>query len=104
MATSVGSIDLRRIVETKSRAFVLFSGEWCPDCREFEPIWSAWAKNRAADCYQVEVPRGGPEWSDWDLEEIPTVAAFLDGREVQRVHGIITREDLDALAARRGLR
>ncbi len=49
----------------------------------------------------LEVPRGGQEWKDWDLDEIPTVAAYKNGREVARVHGTITTAELEGLS--RGL-
>ncbi len=102
MHVSISSADLARLViADKKTAVVLFSGEWCPDCREFKPRWEGWS-GKQKGVYAVEVPRGGREWKEWRLDEIPTVAAFADGREVGRVHGIITTDDLKSLSSRLG--
>ncbi len=45
----------------------------------------------------MEIPRDGVEWKDWRLEEIPTVAAFNDGRELARANGAITQSDVERL-------
>jgi len=90
---------LRKLVLVeKVRAVVLFSGTWCPDCRELEPIWNRWIQSIPGSILKVEVPRGGSEWRDWSLVEIPTVAVFAGGRELGRIHGTITRTDLEMLS------
>ena len=45
----------------------------------------------------LEIMRGDPECKDWNVDEIPTVAAFFGGAEVGRIHGTILPEDLDRL-------
>lgn len=99
---TVSSIDLRRLAfEEKRNLVVLFSGVWCPDCREFRQTWETWSARTKDTTVMLEVPRGGQEWKDWDLDEIPTVAAYKNGREVARVHGTITTAELEGLS--RGL-
>ncbi len=98
MAKLVTSSDLDIIVRKERRpAVVLFFGKWCGDCREFEPTWNRWVKDRRGTLLMVEVLRGGPEWKDWNLDEIPTVASFADGTEVGRVAGSISEDDLRSL-------
>jgi len=98
MLTDVSSTELRRLVlETKGVATVLFSGAWCPDCKEFRPTWEQWAKGTAGPLFKLEIPKGGAEWKDWNLTEIPTVAVFAGGREIGRIHGTISRKDLEKL-------
>jgi thioredoxin-like negative regulator of GroEL len=94
----IDSKGLAKKVRTdRESALVLFSGEWCKDCRAFKPVWDAWTEGRAGPIYTVEVGRAGREWKEWSLDEIPTVAAYSGGSEVGRAHGAITRDDLESL-------
>ena len=83
--------------EERKDALVLFFGNWCIDCRESKPAWEAWTDSKAGPIFMVEIMRGDPEWRDWSIDEIPTVAAFVGGVEVGRVHGTISPEALDRL-------
>ena len=98
MAIAVSSEELNRIIfDERKAALVLFSGNWCPDCADFKPTWLAWSKNKEGPIYILEVPRGGAEWDDWSIDEIPTVASYSRGEERGRVHGTISARDLDEL-------
>ena len=98
MAKEIKSNKLARIVrEERKAALVLFFGNWCIDCRESKPTWEAWTDSRAGPIFMVEIMRGDPGWKDWSIDEIPTVAAFVGGVEVGRVHGTISPDCLDRL-------
>jgi thioredoxin-like negative regulator of GroEL len=98
LVKEIESNRLAKIVREEHKpALALFFGDWCIDCRQFKPTWDAWTERRAGPIFTVEIMRGDPEWKDWNLEEIPTVAAFVGGAEVGRVHGTISREGLDRL-------
>lgn len=87
----------KKVTVERKPAIVLFTGIWCGDCMEFAPTWRKWSAGKSASIYRVEVERGGPEWNDWELDEIPTVAVYSDGAEKGRAEGVILEEDLDAL-------
>ena len=98
MSVLLTSDSLRKLVSNdKKPAIVLFTGDWCPDCRAFKPVWDAWVMRHRDLARQVHVPRDGDEWDHWRLDEIPTVSAFSEGREIGRVHGNISESDLDGL-------
>lgn len=98
MVEEVSFDRLRTIIEKDGQAaLVLFAGEWCGDCNAFNPTWTAWNKDRKGPIFEVEIRRGGKEWREWAIDEIPTVAAYLDGVEKGRVHGTISERDLDRL-------
>lgn len=98
MLTSVGSEELVAIIrKDKEPALVLFHGSWCGDCKAFEPTWIRWISGKRGSIFRIEVPRGGKEWKDWVLDEIPTVASYSGGAETGRAHGVITELDLDRL-------
>ena len=98
MHREVDSPGLRDIIEHGAdSALVLFYGDWCSDCRSFEPLWDKWTAGRSGPIFMVAVSRGGKEWLDWNIDEIPTVVAFKNGAEVDRAHGTIGEDDLDRL-------
>ena len=98
MSKPVSSAELRKLVDQRQTIVVLFSGKWCPDCIEFEPVWRFWTdSNETFNSLRVEVPRGGEEWDDWRLDEIPTVILFTGGKELRRAAGNIDMEDLDVM-------
>jgi thiol-disulfide isomerase/thioredoxin len=100
-ARLITSADLDQIVRKDKRtAIALFFGNWCVDCRNFKPVWEEWVGRCKERVLMVEVLRGGQEWKDWALVEIPTVAVFCEGIESARVAGTISLEDLDALGKR----
>ena len=99
--TGISSAKLAGVVRSRRMpAVVLFPGAWCPDCKRFDPTWNMWTSSRSGPMYAVDVPRGGSEWDDWSLVEIPTAAVFIDGREAGQFHGTISSDDLDSLWAK----
>jgi thioredoxin-like negative regulator of GroEL len=100
-ARLITSAELDKIVrKEKQPAIILFFGNWCIDCRNFKPIWEVWIGLRKETILMAEVLRGGPEWKDWTLDEIPTVAVFAEGVELARVAGAISLDELDTLDRR----
>jgi len=98
MVEGVSFEKLRSIIARDGQvALVLFAGDWCGDCRVFIPTWDAWNKDKTGPIFKVNIRRGGKEWREWAIDEIPTVAAYLDGVERSRVHGTISERDLDLL-------
>lgn len=98
MPREIDSSDLRGLVDRSgSTALVLFHGGWCGDCRAFRPAWDRWCAGKKGPVFMVEVMRGGSEWRDWAIDEIPTVVLYRDGSERGRVHGKIEESDLDRL-------
>ena len=98
MPDEVNFEKLRNIVAKDGQAaLVLFSGTWCGDCKAFKPSWDNWSNAKTGPIFKVEIQRGGKEWREWAIDEIPTVAAYLDGVEKGRAHGTISERDLDRL-------
>jgi len=87
----------RKVIIEREPAIVLFTGIWCGDCMAFASLWNKWTAGKPGLVYRVEVEKGGSEWNDWELDEIPTVAVYSEGTEKGRAHGMILEKDLDAL-------
>ncbi len=98
MPITIESVELAGIIRKgKKPALVLFHGSWCGDCKAFEPVWNRWISGKSGPIFRIEVLRGGEEWKDWALDEIPTIASFSGGAEKGRAHGVITESDLNRL-------
>jgi thiol-disulfide isomerase/thioredoxin len=98
LVNRISSASLDKLVNIERKpALVLFMGEWCGDCAAFAPLWKRWTSGQTEPIYEVEVPRGGPEWDDWEIDEIPTVVAYSDAAEKGRSAGTILEKDLDGL-------
>ena len=97
MVTHISSEQLRKLVNERKPAVVLFSGEWCGDCVAFKPLWTHWIKRHPGNVYQLELANRDATWDAWEIDEIPTVVAFIGGVEKGRAQGIILEKDLDSL-------
>jgi len=98
MSEEVNLEKLRSIVAKDDQAaLVFFAGNWCGDCIAFKQTWDIWNKAKTGPIFKIEIQRGGREWREWAIEEIPTVVAYLDGVEKGRARGTISEQDLDRL-------
>ena len=98
MATNVDSDQLKGIVFTERRpVMVLFTGPWCVDCMAFKPTWEMWCSTWNKPVHVMEIKRGDSAWTEWNIREIPTVAVYVDGVEIDKASDKISSEDLDRL-------
>lgn len=68
----------------------------CPPCRALEPRLRRVAERYAGrvSVYRVDIDRDLPTAERFGVDSIPTVVVFRNGREVQRLDGLITEDDL----------
>ncbi len=80
---------------------VAFLAEWCPFCREFEPDFSAMPHAPGTSLVAADVSSlSSPLWDRFEVEVVPTVVIFEDGRPVFRVDSA-EGEGLDAASLTR---
>ncbi len=68
-----------------------------PPCKVLEPRLERWAaqhKDRSP-VYRVDIDRDMPVASHFAVQTIPTVLLLRDGKEIERLDGLITEEDLE---------
>lgn len=77
------------------RAVVLFTADWCPHCRRFEPLFAQAAARHgpglpfaAADISDDEAD---PRWDAYAIGVVPTVLLFEDGAVKARLDGVLGR-------------
>ncbi len=69
----------------------------CPPCKVLEPRLKHWAAQHKGrlPVYRVNIDRDMPIANRFAVQTIPTVLLLRDGKEVERLDGLITDEDLE---------
>lgn len=68
---------------------VLFLASWCPFCRRFQPVFEAAANSSGIKWDYVDVSDDDNIlWKTFDIEIVPTVIVFKNGKPTWRRDGL----------------
>lgn len=86
----------KEIVQAKGVALVDFWAGWCMPCKMIAPTVETLAKDYAGKVKvaKVEVDAAGEVSSRYNVMNIPTLIIFKDGKEVGRIVGVTSKEDI----------
>lgn len=84
------------VLETPGPVALDFYGESCPPCHALEPRLARLAEEYAdrLPIYRLDAERGFSMAESLGVTSLPTVLVFRDGREVERLEGLIRENDL----------
>ncbi len=87
-----------RAFHTKWPVALDFYQATCPPCRTLEPRLERLAEQYAGrlPVYRVDIERDMAVAERFGVQSIPTVLILRDGKEVERLDGLITDADLKA--------
>lgn len=80
----------QELQEYPGKFLVFFSADWCPYCVSFFNNWEEYGKignTLIADVTDVD----SKLWDDFDLNVIPSMAIFIDGKLEKRWNGLLGR-------------
>lgn len=79
-----------------------FYQESCPPCRALEPRLERIAKMHESEVavYRIDLERDMPVAERFGVQSLPTVLVLHQGKEVERLDGLITDEQLKAAFGR----
>ena len=103
---SLGERSMARFIE-KSQLPVLvdFWAPWCGPCKMFAPTFAQYAARYVGRVRFAKVDTEAEQalGARYNIRSIPTLALFVNGREVDRVSGALSGPQLQAWLARHGL-
>lgn len=76
----------------------------CPPCRMLEPRLEAFARRHRGElaAYRIDIDKDPETPRRFGIMSIPTLILFADGRELERLDGLIRDPDLEAALDRAG--
>ncbi len=85
-----------RVLQARGPVALDFYGESCPPCRALEPRLEKVARRFEGrlPVFRVDAERDVSVAEGFGVTGLPTVLVFRDGREVERLDGLIREEDL----------
>ncbi len=92
-----------KIASGKGVAVVDFYADWCPPCKALAPIFAKTADAYAgkASFYKLDTDKNQALSKKFNIEGIPCVVLFKDGKEASRVVGLANeakyKEEIDKL-------
>ena len=86
-------------IKSSNPVLVEFWAVWCMPCKIFAPVLEQLANEmdgKAQFC-KVNIDDCQSLAAKYDIEVVPTVILFKDGREVERAAGILQKSDIEEM-------
>ena len=80
------------VIESKDEVLVDFYADWCGPCKMLGPIMDEISKEKKV--YKINVDDEGELAQSFGIMSIPCVIAFKDGKEVNRIVGLTSKEEI----------
>lgn len=86
------------VLESSMPAMVDFFATWCGPCKMLSPVIDEIAEefNGKAVIVKVDSDQMGETCADYQIKLLPTLVFFKDGKEVDRIVGVSSKEDIVA--------
>ncbi len=79
----------------KGKTLIKFSTSWCFPCRQLAPIIEDISKEiKDINFYEIDADESSDIASQYEVMGIPTLILFNNGKEVKRIVGLRSKEDL----------
>jgi len=98
-ATTVSQNDFsQHVLQADGPVLVDFYADWCSPCRALAPVLDQFAAdNPLARVVKVNVDDSQQLANQYQVQSIPTLMVFRDGRPVARHVGLADKQQLEAM-------
>lgn len=88
-----------KVVKAGKSALVVFSADWCPACKTYDPLFekAAAALGEKALFFKVDVDKARPLSAQYKIQFLPTTVLFRDGKESTRFTGPKTADAIKSM-------
>ncbi|UUD37267.1 Thioredoxin [Mycoplasmopsis californica] len=71
-----------------------FHAVWCPPCKMLKPVLEELAEKQNLDIYRIDIDENKAFAIERQIASIPTTFIYKDGKEVAKLMGYMSYEDL----------
>lgn len=75
---------------------IVFTAEWCGPCKKLKPILDNLEDKMNLKVTRLDVEKEDDAVENYAIRNIPTIVILKDGKEVDRISGLIPSEVLEA--------
>lgn len=99
MVKSITSRDFsEEVLNQKGVVLVDFFATWCPPCKMLAPVLEKVSESRADfKIVKVNIDQNPDKASEYNVEVVPTLLVFKDGKLVKKSEGYIPEDEVVAL-------
>ncbi len=86
----------QEVLQSKVPVYVDFFATWCGPCRAFAPIFEEFAQEMGdkIKAYKFDVDSSQDLAARYEVQTIPTIVLFKQGKVAERVMGVKSKEEL----------
>ena len=94
---NINSKKLKAMIENGKTFLVDFWAPWCPHCRKINPAYEQIAEQYAGvlDVVKVDMDENDKLWSELQVELIPTLRLYVDGKPVASTVALESKAAID---------
>ena len=90
----INSPDFKEKI-SKGKVLVDVFGTWCMPCKQLAPLLEEVSNEiKNIKFYKLDVDKSPDTAQEYEIRGIPTLILFQDGKEVKRITGVTSKEDL----------
>lgn len=92
-------MTFQEIINSKNPVLVDFSAEWCGPCKMLAPILKEVKDEigEAAQIIKVDVDRNPEAAAHFQIQGVPTLILFKEGKQLWRQSGVVPKHGLVSL-------
>lgn len=87
----------KEVLESDLPVLVDFYADWCPPCQALHPILEEISEKykEKIKFTRLNVGEFGKIAEEYEIYSIPTLIFFKNGKEIERIVGLISKKDLE---------